>query len=264
METPRPAMLLLRMASGDFGIWDRIRADLAADLEVLQPDLSDHPAMVDLSDPLRLFRTLGESAVDEAAERGHERCHLFGWNGGTLIALAAAIARPERVASMILLDPFFPLPDMRAIERAIEVKRVLFEHPDKRVYASYWVMAGLTDRFIQTHGDVVEQLIEARVAKDRFVRTGPERFMAWVRALRFSRFSDEMLARIEVPVLVLATDRDRWNAGPNVAMAEQLVAHLANAMFQVVEDAGGLFPIEDPDRLHRLLEPFVRRATRDR
>lgn len=252
----RPLILLLRMASGGMGIWDAIWADLARHFTLARFELAGLPAARDLSDPAGVFRALGRTAAEVASGLGRERFHLFGWNGGTLIALACAMDHPERVDSCILLDPFFPLADMRHVERAIEVKRVLLEHPDRSVYAFYWVMAGLIARDF----DAVERLVAQRLARDAFVRADPERFMRWVRALRFTRFEDAELARIRAPTLILATAQDRWNAGPSIAMAREVQARLPRSELQVVENAGGLFLIEDPKRFLGLVEPFINRV----
>lgn len=253
----KPLVLLVRLASRDMGIWDTIWADFAREFTVANFDLGGRPAMAQLDTPREAFRGLARDCADVAAGLGFERFHVFGWNGGTQIALRCRVDHADRVASGILLDPFHELPDMRHVERAIEVKRALFAHPDRRVYTSYWVMAGLSDRFIETRFDEVEKLVAARLAGDRFVRTDVERFTRWVRAIRRTWVSDAELAGIAAPTLIAATEQDRWSAGPSVAMARALHAKIPGARLAVIEGVGGLFPIEDPARFRATVAPFL-------
>ena len=65
------------------------------------------------------------------------------------------------------------------------------------------------------------------------------------------------LARLDVPVMVLAGALDAGNPVP--AMAE--VAAVFRCAELVVQDGAGHFPwVDDPDRFRTLVEGFVRRA----
>nr|MDJ0896685.1 hypothetical protein [Alphaproteobacteria bacterium] len=57
------------------------------------------------------------------------------------------------------------------------------------------------------------------------------------------------LAAIPVPVTILAPRFDLWHAGPTVAMAEALRDRIPGAAFEILEDAGSLIALEDPDRV---------------
>jgi pimeloyl-ACP methyl ester carboxylesterase len=144
---------------------------------------------------------------------GFEKFHIFGWNGGTQIAMRCAVNFADHIQSCILLDPFFELADMRKVNKAIEFKRVLFEHPQRELYAYYWVMAGLSSGFIGQHFDQVEKMVAARMKGDKFVKTDPDVFINWVRALRRNWITDEEFGRIRAPTLVMATELDNWHAG---------------------------------------------------
>jgi pimeloyl-ACP methyl ester carboxylesterase len=156
------------------------------------------------------------------------------------------LRHPQRVVSSLLLDPFFELPDPRKLERAIAFKRRLFEDDDRTLYAYYWVMAGFSPAFLEREFDVVDRLAQARVAADRFVTLDPERWMRWVRALRTNWLSDEELAGMRMPTLVLATSLDGWHAGPTIGMAQALVSRLPDARLSAIEGYGTFFFIERP------------------
>lgn len=258
----RPLIILVRMASPDAGMWDAIWNDLAALFTVASFDLQQVPAARRVDVPALLFRATAKACADVAAGLGFERFHLFGWNGGTQIAMRCAVDFRERVASLLLLDPFFALPDMRHVDKALLVKQLLFER-DRELYAYYWVMAGLSDAFIAGRFDEVERLAKARLQSDRFLRQDTDRFMRWVRALRTNWISDAEFARIEAPTLILATGLDRWNAGPSGAMAKEIGARIYGSQLAVIEDAGGLFLIERPERFLELAGPFLRSLAGD-
>jgi pimeloyl-ACP methyl ester carboxylesterase len=209
--------------------------------------------------PEAVFVAAAEACAAIASGLGRARFHLLGWNGGTQIALRCAVDHPERVTSLLLLDPFFELADMRHVETAVAFKQLLFEH-DRALYARYWTMAGLSDRFIAEQFDRVEALVAARLRSDRFIHQTPERFMRWVRALRRNWISEPEFARLRMPTLILATEHDRWNAGPSVAMAEQVQRRIAGAELRVIEKLGGHFLIEQPERFSELAGPFLERV----
>jgi pimeloyl-ACP methyl ester carboxylesterase len=257
----RPLILLVRMASPDAGMWDTIWADLAARFTVASFDLQQVPEARRGDDPAALFRATAKACVDVADGLNVERFHLFGWNGGTQIAMRTAVDFPDRIASLLLLDAFFELPDMRHVETALGFKRLLFEH-DRELYAYYWVMAGLTDAFIASRFNEVERLARARIQSDRFLRQDPDRFMRWVRALRRNWISDAELARIRAPTLILATGLDRWNAGPSVAMANAIHSRIRSSQLAVIENAGGHLLIEQPARFLDAAGPFLGQVTR--
>jgi pimeloyl-ACP methyl ester carboxylesterase len=234
------------------------------------PDLARHytVANFDLVGAARLdgdlparerFLALADVSADMAMRLGFERFSVFGWYGGAHVALACLVRHAERIRSCLLLDPFFQLPDRRKIEKAIEFKRVLYEHPDRELYSYYWVMAGFSPRFMETDFDTIERLAKARVQADRFVSLDTARWLRWVRALRTNWLEDADFARMTAPTLVLATELDSWHAGPTVGMAEALVRRLPQAELKVVERLGTFFFTEQPERFRALAAGFLER-----
>ena len=144
----KPLMLLVRMASGGMGIWDSIWSDLAVHYSVANFDLVAAAALSQELSPRERFERLADKTAEIAAALGYKTFHVFGWYGGTHVALACLLRYPDRVRSAVLLDPFFELPDSRKIEKAIAFKRRLFESEDRELYSYYWVMAGFTPGFL--------------------------------------------------------------------------------------------------------------------
>ena len=133
---------------------------------------------------------------------------------------------------------------------------MLFTPPNRELYAFYWVMAGLSPNFIENNFDEVEKMVAARMSGDKFVKSDPDRFIAWVRALRKNWLSDEEYSRITAPTLVMATELDNWHAGPTVSMAEAVHQRIENSRLEIIEGYGGHFLVEDPDKFLDELRPF--------
>jgi pimeloyl-ACP methyl ester carboxylesterase len=87
--------------------------------------------------------------------------------------------------------------------------------------------------------------------------------MRWVRALRRNWITDEEFGRIEAATLILATGLDRWNAGPSVAMAQAVHELIGNSLLTVIENAGGHFLIEQPERFLEVAGPFLETVSGD-
>jgi pimeloyl-ACP methyl ester carboxylesterase len=77
-------------------------------------------------------------ALREADARGWERFHLVGYSGGGAVSLALAAARPERLASLALLEPAWAGRwDMSPAEEAVwrELDRLARLPPDQLIPA---------------------------------------------------------------------------------------------------------------------------------
>jgi pimeloyl-ACP methyl ester carboxylesterase len=251
-----PLMVLLRMASQDIGIWDAVWDDLARHFTVASFDLVGAARLdADLS-PRQRFRALADVVARTAAGLGFERFHLFGWYGGTHVALAALLDHGPRIASCLLLDPFFEMDDMRKVEKAIAFKRTLFE-TDRQLYAYYWVMAGFSPGFMEAHFDRIAALANARIERDRFVNQDSERWLRWVWALRTKWLTNDELASLTTPTLVLASELDGWHAGPTVGMARALCARMPAATMHELKGVGTFCFTEDPALFGTFALPFL-------
>ncbi|MGH6895535.1 MAG: alpha/beta fold hydrolase [Geminicoccaceae bacterium] len=253
-----PLMMLVRMASHESGIWDPVWEGLTGRFTVASFDLMQAARLQQDMAPGRRFGTLAEVVVRVAAGLGFPQFHLFAWYGGCHVALAALRDHAARIASCILLDPFFALEDMRKVEKAIAFKRAIFE-TDRALYAYYWVMAGFSPAFMERRFEVIERLAQARIEKDRFVKEDVERWLRWVRALRTNWLDDAELAAMTTPTLVLASELDSWHAGPTVGMARALQARLPASELTELKGVGTFGFIERPGLFLEAAGPFLAR-----
>ena len=241
----RPLLVLTRMASRAAGIWDPLVECLASHFRVASYDLR-MPDSERLDDPGEVFRRFARECCEVADRLGHARFAVVGWNGGSHVALRAAVDVPERLLGCVLIGAFHPLPDMRPIQRGVDFMRAMLEHAGPELYAYYWFMSGLSPRFVAERFDEVTRLATARARTDRFVRTDMERLDKWIRALRGQWVGEGELAAISTPVLVLQPALDRWHAGPTVEMGRALAALVPGARLEVLEGVGSLAPLEIP------------------
>lgn len=250
-----PLLVLLRMAARGAGLWDALWDRLAERFSLLQFDLR-MPTSTELDDPRRVFARLAAQCVEVATGLGHERFHLFGWSGGTHVALRCAADFPQRVASCVLLGPFWQLGDMRAADRGFEFARALVECGDRDLYAYYWYMGGLSPGFVERNFDQVQSWAQQRNRADSFLQRDPAQILKWMKALRGTWTLPAELAAIASPTLILAHELDPWHAGPSAAMARALHARMPQAKFELLEGLGSMAPIEDPERVLRAVHDF--------
>jgi len=252
----KPLLVLLRMAARGAGLWDAVWAPLGRRYRVAQFDLP-MPTTAALAHPREVFGALAEAACDVAEALGHARFSVFGWNGGCHVALRAAASAADRIASCLLLGPFHAPAEPRVVERGLEFLRVMYERGDPRLYAYYWFLSGLSPRFVAANFDRVEGWVAQRVAGDRFLANDPARALAWMRALRGAWLTDDELASIRCPTLILAHSLDLWHAGPTAEMAQALHARIPGSRLHVLTDVGSLVLLEDPGRVVSAIDTFT-------
>ena len=255
LDADKPLMIMTRMASRGMGLWDTVWDQLAEQFSLVSFDLR-MPTSNELDDPAAVFRAYATQCKAISSELGYGGYHVFGWNGGSHVALQCAADDPDNVQSCLLVGAFYRLPDMRRVEAGVEFMRVVFQNPDRKVYALYWLMAGLSQRFVENNFDQVDAWAEARVGGDRFVNQDDERVTKWVRALRNHWVSEDQLQSITTPMLIVAPEIDHWHAGPTVEMAAALHSNIPPSRLEVMKGVGSMVMLEDPDRFLGTIKPF--------
>jgi pimeloyl-ACP methyl ester carboxylesterase len=179
------------------------------------PDARGHGASPTLSVRQYPFTELAADALAVLDAEGLHTAHLaaIGWAAATALTLAATA--PERVASLVLIDPY--LPGLLALHRAREARQAGQDHLDAIREAATAADKGLTDRALDRYLDVRlgvgwrDQLPKSRLGAIRraAVNLGP--LLAGMAEQPVDR---TMLARIQAPVTLLtrddAPDVARW------------------------------------------------------
>ena len=250
-----PLLVLVRMASRGAGLWDALWDRLAERFSLLRFDLR-MPTSTELDNPRQVFARLAAQCVEVASGLGHERFHLFGWSDGTHVALRCTADSPQRVASCVLLGPFWQLADMRAADRGFAFARAMVECGDRDLHAYYWYMGGLSPGFVERNFDQAHQWAQQRNRADSFLQRDHEQILKWMQVLRGTWTTADELAAIASPTLILAHELDPWHAGPSAAMARALHGHMPHASFELLEGLGSMAPIENPERVLRAALKF--------
>jgi len=243
------AMILWPSFLTDGGMWDAQVPPLADLGRVLVFDGPGHghsetPPPFSLDDNARAL-------LDAASALRATRFVMIGLSWGGMIGMRLAVIAPERVAALALLDTSAGPELMR---NRVQYRAMLSTF--RRVGFPSW----LADR------RVVPLFFSERTLRDR-----PElarRF--WRDAIGFSRegvyksgkaifqrgdFRPE-LGRVRAPTLVLCGAEDR--ATPPVR-AREIAAGIAGAELAMIDGAGHLSAIEQPEKVNAALVPFAKR-----
>ncbi|MGH3499579.1 MAG: alpha/beta fold hydrolase [Nocardioidaceae bacterium] len=248
-EGEGPAVVLLHGIGADARQWRLQIPRLARDHHVLAWDmpgyggsasLSGTPAMADYADAL-------DRALDD---RGVDRAIVVGHSMGGMIALEEIARHPSRVRGLLLYatSAAFGPADGEWQRRFVEDKLgPLDAGRSMRDVASEAIAAMMSGT---RHGPGFELGAEA-------MADAPEdAYRASVQAItRFDR--RDVLARIDVPTLVLAAERD-GNAPAN--MMERLAGRIPGARYACLPGAGHLAHLERPEDFLAELLPFLRNA----
>lgn len=166
--------------------------------------------------------------------------HLLGHSFGGVIARAAAIAGPERFASLTMLcSGPHGWPDRKTDVRA----RLLAADGTDLWLLDNPELADLPD------GELSEN---DRFLRERSGRTSVDHLLGAISILADPRDSTEALAETGLPVLVAHGEDDA--AWPQVWQAS--MARRLDALYEVIPDAGHLPNVENPSRTVEVLHSF--------
>jgi pimeloyl-ACP methyl ester carboxylesterase len=254
-------LLLLHGLGGTKVTWFPILGPLAEKYRLIVPDLPGHgesdKPRTDYSPKFyahTMRRLMDEVGIDRAA--------LLGNSLGGRVALELALRSPNRVSSLVLLDPSMPGLRWRYVlgltrvvptefgafpfllrERWMEVAiRRLFAHPDRLSSEAY--TAGASE-FIRIYRSP-----RARMAFfSTLAQIMSERPEAFFGALR----------RIKQPALVIFGEHDRLVPS---RLGVRLTQYLPNARFAVLPDVGHVPQFEAPAETLELVFSFLAKPSR--
>jgi pimeloyl-ACP methyl ester carboxylesterase len=248
----KPLLLLARMAAHDLGLWDNIWPELCNDFTVASFDLT--VPKFQGRKGAEVLRELAEECIGVAAALGHERFHLFGWHGGAQVGLRMAIDFPERLLSATLMGPIYEPDERGPTEHLLKVIGATLAAEDLELYTYFWLLSGVTPEFAQDQYDKVKALVDRRLALDASGRLNAKNIIEWATMQRTFVVSDEELARITTPLLLLSPAYSLW---PPLHTVRRLTTKIATARL-AIPSCGDLGIWEDPDAIMRVAGPFLR------
>lgn len=221
-------LVLIPGLMNDEWVWSFVRPALEARLPVHVPHLLGHDSLVQMASMI-LAETKGPLAV-----AGHSM--------GGRVAMEMMRQAPGRIERLALLDTGYHGPaegerqgrlDLVALGRAEGMAAVVRE----------WLPPMVSPRH---HGDAA--IMEGIAAM--LCRASPEDFARQQHALLTRLDAGSVLEAIRCPAWVIVGREDSWSP---VAQHEEMAARIPGAVLRVVEEAGHMLPVEQPEALARIL-----------
>jgi 3-oxoadipate enol-lactonase len=219
-------VVLLHSALGDSRLWHRQVAALAGRYEVVAPDLPGWGRSPLPTEPFSFVEVV--DALLPAA--------LVGNSFGGAIALRTALAHPDRVSKLVLIDSGLPAEEMTSY---FEAEGAAVEAGDldaaTEVNMQFWVKP-------EHHDEVRPQqrhALELQTAHEEPDVLWPEM---------------PPLSSLTVPTLVVVGEDDKADFR---AIAQHLAEEIPDADLAVVAGAGHLVGLDQPEELNALLLEFL-------
>ncbi|HYT50267.1 MAG TPA: alpha/beta hydrolase, partial [Pyrinomonadaceae bacterium] len=198
----------------------------------------------------RTISTMEDMARDVAAlmdELKIDNAIICGLSMGCYVAFEFIHLFPKRVRAVILCGPRAQGPDeTEKINREAQALRVLAEGMEFAVASISTKL--LARRTVDEKSDVVRRVGEMVLSTDPLGAAAAQRGMAARRD-----YSDD-LAKIDVPTLIVAGREDGVRTPED---AEFIDERIPNSQLIVIDDAGHLMNMEQPQRFNRAMLKFL-------
>jgi pimeloyl-ACP methyl ester carboxylesterase len=218
-------VLLLPGLLCDRTIWSHQIRAIEKIAEVVVPDLRF----------VNSITAMAQIALDAAPKR----FALAGHSMGARVAIEAFRMAPERVERIALLDtgvhPRGPLEESKRGE-LVEIART----QGMEAMAARWLPPMLHPDHSSLLGPLAEMV----------KRSTPETFANQQRALLDRPEARAVLPLIQCPALVLCGRQDAWSP---VSQHEEIAAAIPHSKLVIVEDAGHMAPVEQPEAVTEAL-----------
>lgn len=239
---PEPLILLHGFAQTGRG-WDEVVRHLDSErYRPLAPDIRGHGAAADRR-PVDFA-----GCVADALALGGARFALAGYSMGGRLALAVALAAPERVSRLVLVSTTAGIDDPaeRARRRAADARLAAWIAAPGRTIAQVADRWGAQPLFAGQPPEVAAAALADRL------RNAPAGLAAALRGIGTGAMEPlwARLAELTMPAAVLAGERD----GKFVALGGRLAAALPAAELTVVAGAGHALALEAPAAVAAAIE----------
>ncbi|WP_336357968.1 alpha/beta fold hydrolase [Haloarcula sp. CGMCC 1.6347] len=187
-----------------------------------------------------------EAVLDDADIK---QAHIVGASMGGMIAQQYALEY-DRAQSLTLMCTSPGGPEAKAVPE--ETQQRMFNVPedlDERELRRYKMQPALSDRFMGTHEDLIERIIDWRIDSD-----ASDQALEWQGAAVQAHDVSERLGEITAPALVIHGTADEVVPYEN---GKLLARGLPNADFVTVHGGPHLLFIEEYDRVNTQIREFI-------
>jgi 3-oxoadipate enol-lactonase len=228
-------------------MWSEQIEALAPRHHVLAPDLRGHGETTVTAGPA----TMEDMARDVSAlmeKLDISRAAVCGISMGGYVAMALYRMFPLRARALVLADtrPGVDTEEARA-NREVQAEKALQEG-----------MAGIADamlpKLLSPKTVARNPAVVARV-REMILKTNPEGAAAALRGMAQRRDQTSFLSRVVAPALVMVGREDKITP---LADAELMHREIGGARLAVIEDAGHVSNLEQPESFNAVLKKFLR------
>jgi len=248
-----PSLMLLHGFTGCAQSWDHLKPALSARFAMILPDLPGHGRTQVPDDPAR-YR-MERCVCDLIAildAMGTERTHLLGYSMGGRLALAAAIAHQDRIASLILESASPGLAgaaERQARAASDDALADLIERDGIEAFVARWERMPLF-----ATQERLPQAVRAQLAANRRANN-PTGLANSLRGMSTGVQPSlwERLGELKIPCLLMAGELD----AKFKAIAQSMAAAIAGSRLALVPGAGHTIHLEQPAAFAREILEFA-------
>src|SRR5215211_5689853 len=240
-------LVLLHAFPLDGRMWAPQVEALAGTYQVIVPDLRGFGAARDQAVSEAGMDLLADDVARLLDDRGLDRVVLGGLSLGGYVALAFLRRHADRVSGLVLLDTKATADgDQARADRLKMAERVLAEGND---FVPEVMLPKLLGETTRAHRPEVVDKVGSLVREQ-----APEAIAGAQRGMAARSATTDVLASIAVPTLVVTGEEDTLT-GPEVG--RDLAAGIPGARFLLVEEAGHLVNLEQPEIVNEALLDFL-------
>ena len=229
-------------------MWERQMAGLSKGWWVIAPDLPGFGRSDPVPDPdSATLEDMADAVAALLEELGLSRVVLGGLSMGGYAAFVLARRHRAVIRALVLADTRAGADTPEVKERRTSQQAQVRERGTGELVEAL-LGTLLTEETHKSRPDVVEQA--RRLMSD----AAPEAIVAALEAMKRRSDATEELAGLDVPALVLVGDQD---ATAPVEVAEEMSEQLPNARLAVIQGAGHLSNLEQPDQFTAEVRAFL-------
>lgn len=243
-EGPRgaPAIVFVNSLGTDLRIWDGVVAALISDYRVVTYDKRGHGLSSVPAAPYTVDDFSGD-LLELADHLGLDRFALVGVSVGGMIALRFALDHPERLVAVVACDTAAQIGDAATWNGRIDAVRSGGMEAIADAVLLRWFPTTIRDGR------------DAEIAgwRNLLLRSPVEGYVGTCAALRDADLTAKV-GSISVPTLVIVGAEDQSTP---VALVRATSDRIPGARFEVIEKAGHIPSIDQPERLTQLIANHI-------
>jgi len=242
-EADLPVIAFSNSLGTDFRIWDDVVAGLKGRFRCIRSDKRGHGLSEAPARPYRMDDHVAD-LIGLLDHLGLDRIVLCGLSVGGLIAQGIAARQPDRVSALILCDTAARIGDDDLWNTRIAAIEADGIEALADPIMERWLSAGFR----------AEKPDEALAWRNMLVRTTVDGYVGTCAAIRDADLT-ESTRQIRMPVLGICGSED--GATPP-DLVRGTIAMIEGARFELIEGAGHLSCVENPDRVAALITGFLK------